>query len=212
MKKTNYLLIILFLLTGCFVSCSSDDDDVSGEDPKEYRLVSIKWKLDKETGDGVEIISVKLNEKTVNNNTSINQPVEYNPLETVKQTSYFEYESKDAEFLNKWMPENIEAIIPTEPVILSSRYSYMATGIRAPLELQKEREVGMTTKISYSTELPPNTSITYGGTVYFKKITATYCLQFSKEDNGFVEIEVEGKWTGIIYDNLESNTTVNEIK
>lgn len=214
MKNTNYLFVILFLLTTCFISCSNDDDNETDfvEEPKKYELVSIMWKLDEASGDGVEMISVKLNPKTVNNNTSIKQPVEYNPLETVKQTSYFEYENKDAEFLNKWMPENMEVIIPTEPVILSSRYSYMASGVKAPLELQKEREVGMTTKISYSTDLTPKTKITYGGTVHFKKITATYCLQFSQKDHPFVDVEITGKWTGVIYDYLESETTVDEIK
>lgn len=211
MKKINYLLTVLLLLTGCFMSCSSDDEsDIVGQ-PKEYELLSIMWKFDENSGDNVEIISEKLPEKVIYNNTGISQPIEHNSLENVKQTSYFECGNKDAEFLSKWT-EKIEIAIPAEPSILSSYYSYLVGGIKAPLEFMKENELEMTTIISSRGELAPNTKVTYSGTVYFKRITATYCLQFAQVGNRFAEIEIAGKWTGMIYDHSETEETFDIIK
>lgn len=207
--KNSYLTFLL-LFVCFFVSCSDSNYIIEDEDEKEYELVSIMWKLVDEDGDGMEMISQKLPEKIYYNDGITGLPVEYNPLETVKQTSYFECENKDLEFLNKWM-EKVEVVIPTEPDLLSSQYKYLG-GVKAPLEFIKENEVEMTTKMSASTVLTPYTKMTYNGTAYLKKIKATYCLIFAAKDNRFDEVKIEGKWSGLIYHNSESSVVYDEIK
>ncbi len=78
--------------------------------------------------------------RNMSNASNSNMSLVINPLQDVKQTSYFQHENKDSEFLSKWM-ETVEmpaeVPIPTEPIILSSEYGYLADAEKVPLEFMK---------------------------------------------------------------------------
>jgi len=215
MKNKYLIFAFLFLLTGCFISCSSDNDNIDDmvEAPKDYKLVSIMWKMDVESGDGLEIISQKIPTKIYSNNGNTEIPVEIKPLDEIEQTSYFGCENKDIDFLSKWREaNNLQVSVPSEPSLLSDRYSYIVGGNETIIDFMKKSDVEKTTEITDATKLPPNTKMTYDATIYLKKITATYCMEFATEDNPYNSIKVVGKWTGTFFNNIESRTVYDYIK
>lgn len=201
MRKINYLLLILFLLTGCLVSCDSADEDIFVEEPKEYQLVSVMWRLDKNSGDSVEMVSEKLNE-TISNYGNVDILIEYAFLRGVTHSSLFTCEDEDLEFLNKWLADSMMVSIPTDSRSLSSTYISYISDDKVPLTLMKRNTMPVTDVFTVSGKLPPGTKETYSGTRCFNKIKATYCLQFADKNDLHNTINVEGKWFGFIYDKL----------
>ncbi len=201
MRKINYLLLILFLLTGCFMSCDSADEDILVEEPKEYQLVSVMWKLDKNSGDSIEMVSEKLNE-TISNYGNVDMSTEYAFLRGVTHSSLFTCEDEDLEFLNKWLDDSVMLSIPTNSRDLSSTYISYISDDKVPLTLMKRSTMPVTDVFTVSGQLPPGMKETYYGTRCFSKIKATYCLQFADKNDLHNTLNVEGKWFGLIYDQL----------
>lgn len=212
MKKTNCFLAVLFILTGCFVSCgSSDDNDIFIEEPKEYKLVSVMWKLDEESGDKVETVTEKLEERVVYNYEDTPKLVEHRSDDDINQTSGFECEEEDLEFINKWLDKNIEVSIPVYPDILSSTFAYLTGTTKAPLDFEKEHGVEMSLHLIETVKLPPKMKITYNTTVRYKKITATISMQYAAEGDPHNIVRIGGKWTGMIHDYSEPRVVVSYI-
>lgn len=209
MKNNKLALAILLLLTLCMTSCSSDDEPEI-EIPKSYELASITWKLDEALDDKIEETETKLPSITYTNRlTSVVSYTIY-PLENVEQTSLFQCEEKDIEFMNKWVKEGLKVPIPIEPSILSSHYGYLAGGQSVPFDFKDAHKIPMTTTISETFDLHPNSKYKHQSTVYFKEVTATFLASFREENTG-ERYEIIGKWKGEIFDTVSSEGTYEDL-
>lgn len=206
MKTTVLKLILFVFLPVCLFSCSSDDEK-SPEEDKNYVFSSIMWRL--EEGDGAEEVIVNIPEEVVTNTGNTTKKVTFKSVDWVKETSEFEYE--DAEKFNNFFGSEIMVSVPTEYRILSSKYGYY-TGRKAPLVADEEFVMDPETKIEDTLDLPPNTKITYSGSIKYNKVRASYLIRLEEENNSFDYIEITGKWTGLVFSNMEKSIVASEIK
>jgi len=207
MKNKYILSVFLFLFASCFVSCSSDDNEDIIDETKEYKLFSVRWEFDEDNG--VEKITEKLEDRIVYNYGTTKKWVDYDPFEEVEQTSFFECEMQDVEFLDKWLSKDTTIYVPSN---ISFPYWSMFSSSKVPLDFMKKFGIELTLNINDSVELPPNTKITYRQTLYYNKVTATCYLVFVTKDGSFEKLEVAAKWTGMLYDHDDSGAVVSEIK
>lgn len=207
MKLTNLIgILFISICTFCCVAC---DDHVDSEIPevKHFELNSIAWKL--EEGDGQEIVEKKVPEQIFRNEGNAKMPITIEALKGIDETSCFY--SDNAEEFTTLTQEAIEVIIPREVELLSTTdYKYMATGISAPFQL-KEVSLPAVTSIKDSTDLSPNSELRYKAIVYQKKITATYYARFV-DKNTKESYNIKGKWIGLFFNGITSETTIDDIK
>lgn len=202
------ILFVLCLFVASFVSCSSNDDPEVPEIEKNYKLVSVMWRL--EEGDGIEIVEKKLPEKVFSNKTGTNVTVSIDPSDQFDETSYFQCD--DTLRLNKGAGENVLVSVPTEYSLLSSEYSYFQGGVSAPLLAGTEKKVESALSFLHETEVASNVKLTYNATVYLRKITATFLARFVSDDGMSDEYEIKGKWSGCFFNNIEEAIVYDDIK
>lgn len=214
--KNNFLLFaILLFLTSCFVSCSNDSDSIIDdggiiEEPKSYRMASIQWKLGE--NDSVEHV-IKKEKEVIYNYEDTAKLVEYYTLGEVRQTSYFQCEEKDLEFLRKWLDKDLLVTVPISPESLTSEYSSWSGVGKAPLEFMKENDIDLeTTKVHSKIKLSPKSKITVDRTLFFKKAIATFRIKFVAEEDKSEVVEIVGKWKGLIYDHGVPKETIGSVE
>lgn len=208
MKRQN--LLSLLLLSTCifgWMACNNENEDLT-KNKKNYTFSSILWKLDE--GDGIETIAQEIPEEIFRNKGNEAKQICVSPLKSINETSIFQFEN--TEDFNKWVGEDLWVYVPFYFEGLSSKYSDCMSTKRAPLFAGKEFKLPSASKMKDCAKLPPNLQLSYKATIYLKKITATCLIRFVEEKNKNNYIEIEGKWTGIFFKNMESHTAFQEIK
>lgn len=208
MKRQNLFSLLLFstCILG-WMACSNENDDLT-ENKKNYTFSSILWKLGE--GDGIETIAHEIPEEIFRNKGSEAKQICVTPLKSINETSIFQFEN--TEDFNKWVGEDLLVYVPFYLEGLSSEYSNCIGIERVPLFAGKEFELHAAPEMKDCTKLPPNLQLSYKATIYLKKITATCLIRFVEEKNKNDYVEIEGKWTGILFKNMESHTAFQEIK
>lgn len=207
MKLTNLFGILSISI--CLLCCMSCSDPVEDEIPQEkhYELSSIRWKL--EEGDGQEIVEKEVPEQVFRNEGNTPMPLCLYPLEGIDDMSCF-YSDNEEEFA-ALTQQGIEVILPREIELLSTtEYKYMGSGIKAPFQL-KEVALAAATTLKDSTDVAPHCELRYKATVSQKRITATYYARFVDESS-FDSYELKGKWVGLFFNGIHTETTLDEIK
>ncbi|MDR2950614.1 MAG: hypothetical protein LBV71_15615 [Prevotella sp.] len=178
----------------------------NSEESNAYRFYSIMWKLD--DGDGLEVLDYKTHEVFYNNeNKDIN--IVFESMEEVEDYSYF-HETENAELLKKLLGKDSIVSIPSEYNYLFSDYSSFS-GTEAPLRIGEKVKLHPLMAAASVTRLPPNCKLTQDRTVYQDKITATYSIRFVSKKDWFDYKEIQGKWTGVFFRDIEENPVVEEI-
>ena len=208
-SKLSKWSVVLLCAMG-LISCSSNkESDIIDVTSKTYKLASVQWKIGE--GDGVEVIEKEYPVEVFTNTEDVEILLEIDVLKDVEETSLFVCKEVPSELQNGINPEALVSV-PSEFSLLSDRYSYLMGGSQAPVVLNTKSILESSRSMISTTQLPKNTKMTINKTVFFNKIQATYLLRFVEEGEGFDSFEVEGKWTGMLFANIERNVVFEEVK
>lgn len=165
---------------------------------------SISWYL--QDGDSCETLTSTFI-TTYINGTGTSAYTTFVP-QGIEEYSFF-HESENTELLRKSLGDSLIVSIPYDFDLLSSQPKSFSRKT-APLCSGKEIKLEPSAKIEVSATIPPNSKVIVNNTIYKNKITATYIIDLVSED--LVHKEIQGKWTGVFFKNIESNETVTEIE
>ena len=201
---------VVWLLALSFLACSSDRNEMEPNEgvTKTYKLASVQWKIGED--DGLEVIEQAYPVAVYSNPGDDEMPIEIDILKDVEETSHFIFtevskEVEQALNLATWVS------VPTEIFLLSDRYSYLTGGSQAPVVLNTKSTIESSRSMTSTTQLAKRTKMTIDKTVFFNKIQATCLLRFVEEGDGFDSFEVEGKWIGVLFANIERRVVFTDL-
>ncbi len=120
------------------------------------------------------------------------------------------HETENAELLKKLLDKDSIVSIPSEYNYLFSDYSSFS-GTEASLRIGEKVKLHPIMAATSATRLPPNCKLTQDRIVYQDKVTATYSIRFVSQKDWSEYKEIQGKWTGVFFRDMEEDSVVEEI-
>lgn len=203
--KFTKIFIGLFLSL-VFVSCSNDDTFTEGEQKlKSYELLSIQWKLN-ET-DGQSIVEEKIPEFNFRNDSDTTMVVTIEPIKDMEGSSIFKF--NDSIAFKELNFSEVQVSIPKELSLLSKEYVYLVGGVNVPF-VQEESSFPFSFNFIESYTLSPRSTFTSNYTVFIRKNKASFLATFMESTTGEI-LRLDGTWTGLFFNNLDSKAVIGDI-
>ncbi|MCC8186792.1 MAG: hypothetical protein LIP08_04595 [Bacteroides sp.] len=190
LSTSTLFVCSLIFLTAC-------DNENGPQVSSTYEFHSIQWKLNE--GESLETFEELLPETVILNRENTDIPILYTTKDLVEESSYFYCEHTD--LLNKWT-EDLLVTIPTNTYFLSEEYSSFIGEPKAPLYAGEKIILEPSSYATMTSDLTPLTKVTFGGTVHYRKLSASYCARFVGEEYQDV-LEFQGTWTGVFIDKTD---------
>lgn len=201
--KTLCKTLIIAVCALTIYSCSNNDEF----DPSNFRLQSIKWKLD--ANDTEKIDTIELPTTKDINHTDESMYVTFSIENQIEEISQFFCD--DSELFNTLIPQDTTILvsITNNTKDFSSKYTELQSDIKAPFNLGKN-VLPPHSKSKNTIKVPPHTQVTTTSIVSMKEGTATYSATFIK-DNGEI-ILITGKWKRVILDGTKMSHVFEDVK
>lgn len=197
----------LFAACAALVSCKSGCTGERDPQPEVWHVDRIAWKLAE--SNAVEYIDIEIEPWEVVNDTAEEKWQTIDWLKGLSGSSLFECDDSDMFALATASARSVT--VPSEEMILSKdEWRYMASGVEAPL-CAGESDLPFTTKISDKYTITPMSKYEFGGTVTLKRLNSMFRIEMSEENTGEVRY-VEGRWHGMFYHSIATETYVSDLK